>query len=144
MSNASHAITAMYWASAAMVLSMFSALLVPAIETDWFPVAAPIKITKTEREGEIITFWGTGTRIRNCNFAHIRWYRGERSDRAVGIPLKLLEKNKIRQDGEFDFGPWQVRVAPEFDLNDTYADVFHQCKFLGFNLPWLTRSRLHR
>lgn len=119
-------------------------VLLPLAETKFFPVSSSAEITKVERKTESsLWVWGSAIKLRDCTFEGIRWYRGVRTDRAVIIRVTFLEKNKIREAGAFDFGPWEIVVNDGFSLDDTYADALHSCKIFGVPLPWITRSRFH-
>lgn len=118
---------------------------IKAVETRVFPVVPfPAEITKSVRVSPSeINIWGTSKRIRNCNFVRIEWFIGERGGRSVAIDVRFLEKPKIRGDGTFSFGAWALHLGASRLLTDTFADVLHQCRFLGFDLPWRTRSKFY-
>lgn len=120
-------------------------LIRPLVETHFFPVVqAPVEITKmqTVGTGQSIRIHGVLRKLRECKFIGIEWFQGFRSGRAVRIELKFLEKNKIRSPGVSTFGPWEIRTEGK-PLRKTYADVFHQCYFVGLELPWRTITHLY-
>lgn len=144
MSGLSVRVQVFYAVLFGVLITVAGWIILPAVETAYFPVNSPGTITKTERQSAyVIRIWGRAQKYRECNFEGLRWYRGIRNDRAVIIPVKFLEKNKIRDAGRFDFGPWDVVLNQEFDLDSTYADALHRCRIFGIQLPWITRSKFH-
>ena len=144
MSGLSRAAQVFYAVLMGVMIGCAAWVILPSIETNYFPVNSRGDIVRAERQTPyIIRIWGTATKYRECNFEGLRWYRGKRSDRAVIIPVKFLEANKIRDEGRFDFGPWDIVLNEQFSLDETYADALHQCTVLGIKLPWITRSRFY-
>lgn len=113
------------------------------IEGQLFPVVKPIEITRMEpRSDDITAIWGTASRLRNnCSYRYIRWYIGERGN--TDAPVNIDTGPPIlRPAGPFTFGPWLVGLPMKDVANNSYADVFHLCKYKGINSPWLTKSFL--
>jgi len=122
------------------VLFMFA----PALETKWFPAAAPMTLHQValSDDGENTVFYGSSNRLRqDCNFVDIEWWLGSREGRHVPANLRTGPP-KVRGNGAFSFGPWIVDIIPTENFKEnSYADAVHRCKTFGFPNFWLTRSR---
>ena len=125
---------------ALVIIGVPSVELIKTIEKSAFPVVRDVSVNVDGRENGSIKISGLFRKVRDCNFEDLKWYRGERKGRAVGVRLEFLEKNKIRAPGVESFGPWIVHINREFGLEDTYADAIHQCRLFGFNMWWKTVS----
>ena len=99
----------------------------PVIEGKFLPVVVDTVLTKTISEGKSQTIiYGSSTRDRDCTFSYLEWFYGN-SDGSVLLPLEILEKPKIRDDGVFDFGPWRVGLEESLVKSQSFAIVYHQC-----------------
>lgn len=125
-------------------------------EGRYFPAAAPMELlrmepTSAERPKQFeaakgradlrdnTAFWLRSARLRpECSFNSVEWYLGERHGKRVPISV-ALGPPILREDGEFEAGPWIANVRVGSFLN-THADVYHQCSIFGIPLPWLTRT----
>jgi hypothetical protein len=114
------------------------------IDGHFNPAAAPATITSVvanpNRPGWV-TIGGTSARLRaGCSPRRLEWFRGERGNRDVSVQWDWGPPI-VRADGKFEFLDWDVRVMPEEILTDeTFANVIHQCRLFGFDLPWETRT----
>ena len=106
-------------------------------------VSSDTVLTKIEPISYIATIVeGSAVRKRDCTFESLRWYYGVRGEWAVNIGVRFLEGPKIRPSGHMAFGPWRLQIPAE-KIENTYADVFHQCRVFGIKLPWHSRSRFY-
>lgn len=115
------------------------------LETRLDPVVEyPATITKVERITPFkVKIWGKSRKLYDsdrCVFKAVDWFVGERAGRAVGVPVEFLERNKTRDHGHFDFGPWIISLSENYSLQDTYANARHQCRIFGLDWPWITTS----
>lgn len=113
------------------------------IEGRYLPAAAPMMLHSAVdgSDGISIQFWGQSARLRpECSFERIDWRLGSRIGQSVPIERLDLGPPELRANGVFSFGPWTVGIAPVSIFQQTYADVFHQCRVMGIELPWLTKS----
>lgn len=123
------------------------------LEGNVFPAAAPMELLRIaptnsndvakieiEPDGNYSAIWLKSARLRpNCSFSRIEWYLGKRGGQHVPV-FFLLGPPKLRANDIFTAGPWIVKI-PEHQFLDTYADVLHECTFLGVKLPWRVRSK---
>lgn len=120
-------------------------LLAPGnIDGSLFPVSKPLQITAVEefpddRAWTVID--GTSQKLRTCSFRRVDWFLGTREKPNVPVPVALGEP-EIRSIGGMVFEDWRVKISPpERVLQESFADVFHQCSIVGIELPWLTKTR---
>ena len=107
-------------------------------------VSSDTVLTKIEPQGYLATIVeGSAIRKRDCTFESLRWYYGVRGERAVNIGVRFLEGPKIRPSGHMEFGPWKLQISAD-RIEQTFADVFHQCRVFGIKLPWLSRSSFYK
>ena len=107
-------------------------------------VSSDTVLTKIDPQGYLATIVeGSAIRKRDCTFESLRWYYGVRGERAVNIGVRFLEGPKIRETGHMAFGPWRLEISVD-KIEQTYADVYHQCRVFGIKLPWLSRSSFYR
>jgi len=113
-----------------------------AVDGYFFPAGEKMRIEWiAPADDETSLLWGVAAKLRpECSFRRIEWYMGSRS--GVSVPAAVnTGRSILRRDGSFKFGPWIVSVpASELAFN-SYADVFHECRYLGFASPWLTKTR---
>lgn len=112
-----------------------------AIEGRLFPAAAPMTLTRVEPDDDgNALVWGSSERLRaDCSFRHVSWYLGHRGD--LSVPARVITgKPILRPKGAFTFGPWIVDV-PAVEIQNSHADVYHQCRYFGIDSPWMTKSR---
>jgi len=113
-----------------------------AVEGWLFPVSAPMQLSwVSPADDDSSNVWGISARLRpSCSFRRIDWYLGRRTEDSS--PAKVDTGKPItRKVGSFVFGPWHVFI-PVGDLAfNSYADVFHSCRYFGIPSPWLTKSR---
>lgn len=131
-------------AGATLALAVF-VYIVPMLETKFYPVVikqATITRIRTDHDGGSFV-WGTSKKLRLCRFEYSRWYQGSRGGASVRVVMMIRERSKTRADGEFDWGPWHVKLDGDTVLQNSYADVWHQCFILGIPLPWMTRSEFY-
>ena len=128
-----------------IVVGWIAAIGPGTIEGRYLPAAAPMKLigAKSLFDGRHkVEIYGESARLRpSCNFERIEWRLGERQTRSVPTTVDVGPP-KVRSDGVFIFGPWFVVLPTIVDfLEYSYADVLHQCHYLGVPSLWLTRSR---
>lgn len=126
------------------------------IEGKWFPAAAPADIVvalPTDRKEPLVghsvykqngrwtAIWLISARLRHpsCSFARLDWYVGTRKGNHSPATVEFGSPI-VRPGGVFTAGPWILNIHRSM-LKHSFADAFHQCRFLGFELPWLTKSR---
>lgn len=88
------------------------------------------------------TIWrATATKLRDCaDFRGIKFYIGQRgSVRSQAVRSGFADKPQLRNKGELEWDGLWVYLIPEDVLENSYADVYHQCP----NRPWLTVSRYY-
>lgn len=106
------------------------------VEGYLFPVTTLGVITKYEPMGETWTrVWGHSERLRQCSFEHLSWYLAHNGHNARA-DVMFEEGTKVRDGGEFDFGPWVVQLTPSQLFTRSYSIVYHRCHPF-----WLTETR---
>ena len=124
----------------AIVLAMAAWPLIntygPRIEGYLFPVSANVRITSYLPK---ILGWteisGAADKLRSCNFDRLEWFL-ENDGSIVRAEVNFLERTKARPSGDFNWGPWAVRLeAREIETKST-AYVYHRCHPF-----WLTRTQ---
>lgn len=99
----------------------------PRAEGQVFPVVDEVSITKVEPLFDESHVYGSARKRRDCKFVHIEWSLGSERKASVAVAVKFLERNKIRGEGYFDFGPWALRLEPEEITRNSFAYVWHRC-----------------
>lgn len=118
-------------------------LLAPGnIDGTTSPVVSPLVIRQVELVDDQWTeFTGTSRKMRQCSFRKVEWYLGTREKPNVPIPV-IMGEPQVRLKGPMVIEDWRIKIAPPDRIwTETFADVFHQCAWLGIDLPWLTKTR---
>lgn len=110
------------------------------IEGRMLPVMSRLQISDPEPfpPPAYRTRWrGTATKYRNCSFVRVEWNLGPRNGNHVQIQFAFTDPPEIRFAGEFEWQDVLISLEPESVLQNSHADILHQCRFR----PWLTRTR---
>ncbi len=108
------------------------------IEGYLLPVATLAQIDHIEEvEGFSIRIWGQSARLRQCQFDRLEWRLGDERAYSV-VDLVFEESSKVRDAGDFSFGPWRLHLTKKQLHERSYAWVYHRCHWL-----WHTRSRFY-
>lgn len=132
------------------ILVMIIVLIGPGrIEGRIMPAANPmtvdIAVQVVNSNNKTVRYWGNSERLRaECSFRRIDFFLGQRGKQNVPL-ISRLGPPKIRANEKFDFGPWELFDLSRDDfLNNTFANVYHQCRVFGQYLPWLIVSPFWR
>jgi hypothetical protein len=133
------------WTYFKFLVSVWATILVfnpGKVEGYLFPVVDRMELTKAAPIDEVNTsVWGRSKVERgNCSYRFIRWYLGKRGqiDTPAAITTGL---QPLRHPGPFSFGPWFLNIPIRDVAVNSYADVFHRCKYFGAEAPWLTKTQ---
>jgi len=108
----------------------------PDIEGRLFPVVVSTELTKITEEDETHSMiYGTSRKIRKCSFYKMEWYYGSPRGENVLVPLEVMERSRIRDNGEFTFGPWMLNLDKELARKESFAIVYHRCHPF-----WMTKT----
>ncbi|WP_176083100.1 hypothetical protein [Martelella sp. HB161492] len=132
---------------AIILAAVFATDLMPKAEGYAFPVVEDTDITRTvtyERPSEWqatmrleTIFYGIAEKRRACSYDHVDWYlKTGRGD--VKVNITFYEPDKIREAGDFAFGPWGTMLTPDQLKHQSYAIVWHRCHF-----GWLTATHFY-
>lgn len=92
------------------------------------PVVVGTDLTRIVGDDENhTTINGVATKIRDCTYLKMEWFYGDEDGRSVLVPLKILEGSKIREDGQFGFGPWRLDLEESLVRDQSFALVYHRC-----------------
>lgn len=104
------------------------ATFAPRIEGKLYPVVVSTELTQVRPIDETNSMiYGAARKVRDCSYIRIEWYYGDPNGRHVLVPLDILEPSKIRGDGQFSFGPWQLNLGKDLVREETFALVYHDC-----------------
>ena len=123
-----------------VVFALFLPLLsiVPQLEGRLFPVTKPMQIAEVVPDGmNGVQIRGTIEKIRDCAFVEVRFFLGTPKARAQ-VQVQFLEESRVRERGQFEFGPWYVQLTPEQLRGEWFAYALHRCHW-----GWETRTPLH-
>lgn len=127
-----------------LVPLLFFTSSIGRIEGRFYPVANEFTIGSSYRTEGGVNFWGTFHIERDsCDFLGINWYLvGVDGRRTIITPnVEFLSGNTSRTNGDQDYGPWRLNIT-EQQLQDSAADVLHQCYMFGVPRPWITVTPL--
>ena len=97
-------------------------------ESRFFPVITPMvveSITPTPR-GTVVVGWTE--RLRDCDFAGVDWYLGQRSGTSSKLEqVTFPEGQKTRQSGEIIVATLLVSAQPRDVLTNSFANARYQC-----------------
>lgn len=109
-----------------------------AVEGFVFPVVVDVEISETEQlEGGMTRIWGSFYKARECDFEDLAFFLGTPGTDAR-VSLEFEEGSRLRENGQFDYGPWLVQMTPGQLRAGSYSVVRHRCHPL-----WLTETRFH-
>ena len=105
----------------------------PSLENRYFPVVSKLKIAdlRADSDGNAIIM-AEFTKVRNCEYLGVAWYRGSRNQGFERVPVILQRRagdrsNPNRPLGTQRSGPWLVGMpVVEIDGN-SFAELFHRC-----------------
>lgn len=113
-----------------------------SIEGATSPAVTPLEIAGVEvMDDGYARFDGATVRLRaECNYVGIDWRLGDRDGQRV--PTEVIpEPPQLRPEtGEITLTSWRVYLGSE-DIDNTHADVLHECRIGDIKTPWLTRTR---
>lgn len=120
----------------AIVLAMLWTTLTigPHLEARYFPVASRLQITAMEDTGRGTTrVWASFTKLRDCEFLGLSWYRGSRAGGFERVHVAL----QPRPDGDLSgltrplgwqfAGPWEVGMPANEIPDGSFARLAHRC-----------------
>lgn len=99
-------------------------------EGRFFPVIenAQIVIDNEKSIADTVTqFSGKSVKVRPCEFQRIFWRIGRPNDDSSPAQLTILETDKVRPEGSFEFGPWIVRMNTGDLLYNSHSYAVHRC-----------------
>ena len=118
-------------------------LILPALETRFFPVYRGLEITKMEAvDASHTNIWVKFDKLRDgCDYVGLSWYKGSRVETFQKIQVNLNraasdDSAKTRPVGIQFAGPWTLELPESQIETNSFAEVFHQCG----GTPWVTRS----
>ena len=123
--------------SAAIIFAsaLFAIFIVgPAVETRWFPVVSKLRVTKVlagDEPGTSVVY-AEFTKLRNCEYVGISWFRGVPDGEFERVPVILLRKDGDTSSPNRPLcvqksGPWVVGVPPEELRQNSFARLSHKC-----------------
>lgn len=105
----------------------------PALETKYWPVVTKLKIESVEPQ---IDGWVkirvSFTKIRDCEYAGLGWYKGQRPDDFERVAVIIQRDPKDtgspnRPLGKQRSGPWLIAVNKEELKYQSFAQLWHRC-----------------
>lgn len=105
----------------------------PGIETYFFPVVSKLTIEKMEAiDDGSATVDAYFTKLRNCEYIGIAWYRGQRDGGFARVPLVLTrapgdDSSPNRPVGAQRSGPWLVSMPVSEIKANSFVELKHQC-----------------
>lgn len=112
------------------------------IEGFFSPATARADLNRIEpvADGRSSSLYGTSAQLRpSCSFRRIDWFIGTRWGNSVPVNVNA-GPTQMREEGPFWFGPWMVDATPDIVRDFSFANIYHQCRVLGVEAPWLTRT----
>lgn len=112
-----------------------------AIDGRIAPVVSPLMIDSiaSHRDGVIVA--GHATKRRDCDFAGLEWWLGDRGGPRVPVVARFMDPPAIRSLGHLEWRALLVGIRPD-ELNNSHADALHVC--FGGMAPWVTRTEFWR
>ena len=116
-------------------------LLAPWLETKYWPVVSKMQIDQMYSEGlDKTRVMASFTKLRNCDYLGIAWYRGSREFGFMRVPLELMRQpNDVsspnRPLGRQNSGPWIVSIPATEIYGNSFVELYHQCTPF-----WVTRT----
>ena len=105
----------------------------PALETKWFPVVSKLTITSlTTNDNGQATVMAEFTKLRECEYLGLAWYRGQQSGGFERVPVILMRQegdnsSPNRPPGTQRAGPWIIGMPPDEIAGNSFAQLSHRC-----------------
>jgi hypothetical protein len=124
------------------VMTLFTVFAAgPLIETRFWPPVSKLQIlsmTATTDGRTIIR--ADFTKLRDCEYVGIAWYRGTRDGNFERVPVILQrepgdQSSPDRPLGRQTAGPWIIAVPLDEIRTNSFAELFHHCHPF-----WMTRT----
>lgn len=119
------------------LFTVFAAILVvwswgPIVETKFWPAVSKLVVDKTEWNGtESTKIWVHFTKLRNCEFVGITWYKGKATGEFTRVAVVTRspndDSNPNRATGTQAAGPWTIALNPVDLRTDSFAQLLHRC-----------------
>ncbi len=130
----------LFWALLGLLIWPFVYTYGPTVEGRIFPVVVSTKLTRVtavEKHPDRAIVYGSSRKIRgSCVYKDIEWYYGRPNEAHVLVPVDIVEPAKLRADGRFTFGPWEVHLSPGLIKSNSYAIVRHSCHPFWDTYTW--------
>ena len=111
----------------------FVSMIGPHLETRFLPVVSKLTITelKADENGQAIVD-AMFTKLRQCEFIGIAWYRGRADGEFERVPVILLRRegdtsSPNRPVGTQRAGPWIIGMPAAEIRNNSFAQLIHRC-----------------
>lgn len=105
----------------------------PAIETRFWPAVSKLLIVNLSEDdhGNSVVM-AQFTKIRDCEYLGIAWFRGMPEGGFERVPVTLLRKpgdtsSPNRPTGTQKAGPWIVAMSPDQLRVNSFARLTHRC-----------------
>jgi hypothetical protein len=113
----------------------------PTIESRLFPVVSKLRIVTIAGDADgnaIIT--AEFSKLRNCEYVGLSWFRGLPEGEFERVPVILLRKDgdtssPNRPVGTQRAGPWIIGMPPGEVRGNSFAKLYHRC-----HGAWLTTT----
>ena len=105
----------------------------PAIETKWFPVVSKLRIIDvSEDENGNAVILAEFTKLRDCEYLGLAWFRGKPDKRFERVPVILMRQegdtsSPNRPTGSQRAGPWVIGMSPAEVPKGSFARLYHTC-----------------
>ena len=121
-------------------------LIAPYLETRYWPVVGKMKIewlTAEEGNENQTRIHASFTKIRNCDYIGIAWFRGNRVTGFIRVPLQLMRmpndvSSPNRPLGYQQSGPWIVDIPQGEIEKNSFVELYHQCTPF-----WVSRTEFY-
>lgn len=111
-----------------MIVWPFMVTLGPKLEGRLAPVVVGTHLTRVVPDDETHSLvYGSSTKRRECTYLKMEWFYGEPNGQHVLLPLEIMERSRIRENGEFGFGPWRLNLNADLVRDESFALVYHRC-----------------
>jgi len=105
----------------------------PYLETRFWPTVSKLHILSIEATGPAeTTIRAEFTKLRNCEYVGISWYRGTPQGGFERVPVILLRQagdtsSPNRPTGKQRAGPWIIGVPISEVPSNSFAQLVHRC-----------------
>lgn len=119
-------------------------LITPYLETRYWPVVGKMKIEWMMDENEKQTkIYVSFTKLRNCDYMGIAWFRGNRTTGFLRVPLQLMRlpgdvSSPNRPLGYQQSEPWIVDIPQGEIVTNSFVELYHQCTPF-----WVSRTEFY-